>query len=137
MTRIWLNIRGLLALCTAIFIGAASANAQQNSPHIALKGGESAELMNLFFIINCRSVMIGSPEVEILEGPAEVSLSVKEEPILPRAQNCANTVPGGKLLVAAKDVDEPKEGKLTFRVKYKAKSGDRQFSYTYIVSLFP
>lgn len=137
MARIWNRLRGILPLCVAILVGAAGANAQQNSPHIALKSGETVELMNVFLVANCRSIAIGSPEVEILEGPAEISLALKDDMIVPRALNCPNPVPGGKVFVTAKDIDEPKEGRLTFRVKYKSKAGDRQFSYNYIVSLYP
>jgi hypothetical protein len=46
-------------------------------------------------------------------------------------------VPGGKVVATAKDVKEPKEAKLTYRVKYKTKDGDRQTSKVYTISLFP
>ena len=81
--------------------------------------------------------MIGLPEVEILEGPPEVALTIKAEQVLPRRQGCAAKVPGGKLMLSAKEVAESKEAKLTYRLKYKTKDGDRQTSGTYIVSLFP
>ena len=81
--------------------------------------------------------MIGLPQVEVLEGPQQVSLSIKEEMVLPRRQNCANKVPGGILMATAKDVSEPKETKLTYRVNYKTKDGDRQRSHVYLLSLFP
>ncbi len=136
MTQIWNTFRVILSFGTAIFVGTAGAHAQQN-PRIAMKSGESVELMNVFLIANCRSIAIGTPEVEILEGPAEVSLAIKEDMILPRGYNCANPVPGGKVVATAKAVDEPKVGNLVFRVKFKGKSGDRQISYTYNVSLFP
>jgi hypothetical protein len=137
MTPIWNSFGAALAFGIAIFVGATDAPAQRNTPRIALKSGESAEVLNVFLIANCRSIAIGSPELEILEGPPELSVTIKEQPIIPRAYNCANPVPGGKVVVTAKDVDERKEAKLTFRVKYKGKAGDRQFSYIYNVSLFP
>jgi hypothetical protein len=131
------SILAILHLVIAIFAGTTGARAQQHPPGIALKSGESAELMNVFLILNCRSIALGSPEVEVLEGPPEISVTIKEGMIIPRAYNCANAVPGGKVVVTAKDVDQPKEAKLTFRVKYKGKNGDRQWSYVYNVSLFP
>jgi hypothetical protein len=137
MTRIWNTFRVVLAFVIAIFFSAAGAHAQQQIPRVALKGGESAEVLNIFDIVNCRSVATASPEVEVLEGPPEVSVTIKEQPIIPRAYNCANPVPGGKVVVTAKDVGERKEAKLTFRVKYKGRTGDRQWSYVYNVSLFP
>ena len=81
--------------------------------------------------------MIGLPEIEVLEGPAEVALSIKEAQVLPRRQGCAAKVSGGTLMLNAKGVTEPTEAKLTYRLKYKTKDGDRQTSRAYIVSLFP
>jgi hypothetical protein len=46
-------------------------------------------------------------------------------------------VPGGTVVATAKDVTEPKQGKLTYRIKYKTKDGDRQTGHIYNVSLFP
>ena len=81
--------------------------------------------------------MIGLPEIEVMEGPSALALNVREEPVLPRRQGCAAKVPGGTLMLTAKDVTEPIEAKLTYRLKYKTKDGVRQTSNTYIVSLFP
>jgi hypothetical protein len=102
-----------------------------------MKGGESVDLRNFFFITNCQSTLIGKPEVEVLEGPDELAVTYREEMILPRAYNCPKPVQGGILVATAKDVTEPKEAKLTFRMKYNTKQGPRQTSNTYIVSLYP
>jgi hypothetical protein len=115
-------------------LSSADVRAQQS---IALKNGESVELGSVWFVANCRSIMIGLPEVEILEGPPGLTLSVKEAMVLPRRLNCANQVPGGILVATAKDVTDPIQGKLVYRLKYKTKDGDRQTANTYNVSLFP
>ena len=82
--------------------------------------------------------MIGLPEVEILEGAAELSLAIKEEQVVPRKFGCVNKVPGGKLILTAKSsVTERSEVYLFFRLKYMSNEGDRQTSLTYIVTLFP
>jgi len=104
---------------------------------VVLKSGESAELMSVYFVSNCRSVMLGLPEIEILEGPQQVTLSIKEGMVLPRRQNCANRVQGGVLFATAKGVTEPLETKITYRLKYKTKDGDRPRGYVYLLSLFP
>ena len=57
--------------------------------------------------------------------------------VLPRKFNCANRVPGGTIVLTAKQVSEPVQSKLTFRVKYKTKDGDRQTSVVRNLSLFP
>jgi hypothetical protein len=81
--------------------------------------------------------MLGLPEIEVLEGPRELTFSIREELVLPRRQGCAGKVPGGMLLLMAKGVTEKTEAKLTYRVKYSTKDGPRQTSSAYIVSLFP
>jgi hypothetical protein len=81
--------------------------------------------------------MVGLPEIEVLEGPQQVTLSIKETMVLPRRQNCANRVPGGILMATAKDVSEAMETKITYRVNYKTKDGNRQRGRVFLLSLFP
>ena len=109
----------------------------QELRRLVAKNGESVELGPVYWVVNCRSTMIGLPEIEVLEGPPEVTLSIKEAQILPRRQGCAAKVSGGTLVLSVKGVTERTEGKLTFRLKYKTKDGDRQISNAYTVSLFP
>jgi hypothetical protein len=123
-----------IALCAAVATGA---QAQQNARRIALRSGESTELRDFYVIVNCQSMLIGTPVVEVLDGPQEVSVTYKEGMHLPRAQGCAKQVPGGTVIATATDVDVPKEGKLTVRLTYKTKIGERQTSDVYDVSLFP
>jgi ribosomal protein L21 len=123
------------AICVAgLSVGAAHAQSQGN---IALKSGESVELGPVYWIANCRSILIGLPEVEILEGPPGLTLNLKEAMVLPRRQNCPNKVSGGILSAAAAEVKDQTQGKLVYRIKYKTKDGDRQRSGTFNVSLFP
>jgi hypothetical protein len=109
----------------------------QSELRIALKSGESVELGPVYWVANCRSIMVGLPEVEILEGPPELTLTLKEAMVLPRQQKCPANVSGAILTATAKDVKEPIQAKLTYRLKYKTKDGDRQRSNVYGVSLFP
>jgi hypothetical protein len=130
-------ILAMVELAIAGITIGASAQAQVDVRRLGVKSGENIELGPVYFVANCRSIMIGLPEIEILEGPPEVTLSIKEAQVLPRRQGCAAPVAGGKLMLSAKTVTEPREAKLIFRVKYKTKDGDRQISNSYIVSLFP
>ena len=81
--------------------------------------------------------MVGTPALDVLEGPEELTLTLKEGPVVPRANNCAKPVPGGTVVATAKEIKEPIEAKLTIRLKYNTKGGERQSSSVYIVSLFP
>jgi hypothetical protein len=121
----------------AIFAAAAGAHAQGGPQRIVLKSGESTELRNFYFIANCQSTMIGGPVVEVLEGPPELTVTLKESMVPALADRCAKPVAGGKLVATAKDIQEPKQARLTIRVKANTKFGDRQFGNVYNVSLFP
>lgn len=65
------------ALLTSSYIGitvsllGAGAQAQtvRNVPSIALKNGESTELGDLYWVVNCKSLLKSAPEAEILDGP--------------------------------------------------------------------
>jgi hypothetical protein len=90
--------------------GSAAAHAQTitGSATIALKSGESAEVGDLYFVTNCRSILKGTPDVEILDGPPGISVAIKAAMVTPRAQRCSNQVPGGKLVISADKDRGPK-----------------------------
>ena len=126
-----------LSLAASILVVPGAALAQQNIPHIALKSGESTELRDFFFIANCLSVLNGPTTIEVLDGPTEIALAIKDKMVLPRGYSCAKEVAGGSVVATAGQIDEPKAGKLIFRLNFKTKMGPRQTSDTYFVSLFP
>ena len=127
----------ILGVGIAALVGAAGADAQEETPRISLKSGETGELRNVSFTRNCRSIMKETPVIEVLEGPEELTLTIKPAMVVLRSDNCSNTVQGGIVVATAKDVKAPKESKLTYRVKYKTLEGDRQVARFYLVSLFP
>ena len=127
----------ILAAALLAIIGLGQANAQDVLRRIAVKNGESVDLGTVYWVANCHSIMVGLPEIEMLEGPPGVALSIREELVLPRRQGCAAKVPGGTVVLTAKEVTEKSETKLTYRVNYKIKDGPRQTSQSYVISLFP
>ena len=105
---------------------------------VAMKSGETIELGNLFFVVNCRSLLKGSMTVEVLEGPSDVTASIREQKIVPHIQNCAKPVAGGVLLLtAAKEIKERKQAKLILRVKYPVVDGERQQSRDIDLTIVP
>ncbi len=122
-----------------LFFVAPDARAQTvvGSPSVALKSGETLELGHLYWVSHCKSILKATPEVEVLDGPPGVSVAVKEAMVLPRLQNCGNRVPGGTVTITAKDIDDQSYSKLTLRITYKTKDGDRKFSQVFNLSLFP
>lgn len=103
----------------------------------ALKSGESVEITDVFYVINCHSLLTGSPEVTIMEGPPGVTAVVDEANVIPRTQKCARPVKGGKLMLKADHIDEQSESDMTLRIKYPTKDGDRYSSLDLTLSLFP
>ncbi len=114
------------------------AQAQQNqTKRIAAKSGETIELFPVFAQANCRSTLLAPPEVEVLQGPAELTVTAREQMVaIPRLE-CHDKLKGAMLLVTVAQVKQPIEGKLTFRVKFKTKAVNNQIAYTYNYSLFP
>ena len=53
-----------------------AANAQDTLPRISVKNGESVDLGTVYYVSNCRSIMIGLPDIEMLEGPKSVTISL-------------------------------------------------------------
>src|SRR5215831_8674804 len=138
----WIGARTVLAIVhlgIASTVGSVGAHAQTitNSPTIALRSGESAELGALFWAVNCRSVLKSTPEAEILDGPPGISVAVKAAMVTPRAQRCPKPVPGGTLVVTAGEIEDHSYTTLTIRIIYHGRDGDRKSSLIYNLSLFP
>jgi hypothetical protein len=117
-----------------LLVAAGPAFAQEAKPLVA-KSGETVDLMPVYGASRCRSNLIAPPELEVLQAPADLKLSVREEMVTPR--NCHEKIKGGQIVVTVGEVKQPVEGKLAFRVKYKAKNGTHQTSHLYNVSLLP
>jgi hypothetical protein len=135
--RIHLN-KSLAIICLGLAVFAAvsgAAQAQSAPRRIALKSGESTELRTFYAVQHCRSILIGTPVVDVLEGLEELTVTFKEGAKLPT--KCTVPVPGGTVIATAKEIKTAKEAKLTIRLKFKTKIGDRQTTNSYIVSLFP
>ena len=105
---------------------------------VALKSGETMEVGNAYWIVNCRSLLKGHITVEILDGPPNVTASIKEQKVIPRAQNCANPVDGGILLVTApKEIKERTQAKLILRLRIPTVDGERLGSREFDLILLP
>jgi hypothetical protein len=108
-----------------------------NTASLALKSGETAEIRDLYWVINCQSMLKGLPEATILEGPPGVTVKVVEAKVMARAQRCAKPVAGAKLMISAKDIEDFSVSQLIVRFTYHTRDGTRQFSETYNLSLIP
>jgi hypothetical protein len=105
---------------------------------LALRNGDTFELGDFFHVsTDCKSLVVGTPEIEILEGPPGVDVAIRDAMVTPHALNCANPVHGSKVTIFAKNVDTYSHTTLVLRIKYKTRSGDRQSSRRYKVTLIP
>jgi hypothetical protein len=133
----------LIACAVMIGLGSISATRvqaqswQMNTQSYALKSGESVELMDLYWVTNCRSQLTSPPEVTVLEGPPGVTASVTEDMVSARFQQCSQPIKGAKLRLSAGKVEDQSYSMMTLRIKYKTKDGDREKSMTFSLALFP
>ena len=138
----WIAARAVCAIVhlgIAGIVGSAGAHAQtvRNSPTVALRSGESAELGPVYWVVNCRSILKSTPAAEILDGPPGVSLAIKTAMVIPRSQRCAKEVPGGTLVITAGNIEDPSYTTLTIRITYRGPDGLRTSSQIYNLSLLP
>lgn len=137
-----MNFR-LIGRVLIIVLGFAVANRaqaqswQMNSHSYALKSGETVEIMDLYWVTNCRYLLTSPPEVTVLDGPPGVTASATEAMVTPRYQQCAKPVKGAKLKLSADKIEDQSYSIMTLRIKYKTKDGERERSFTFNIALFP
>jgi hypothetical protein len=104
---------------------------------LAIKNSETLEVMPLYYHSGCKSLLTKPPSAEILDGPPQLTISVKEKQVLARAQQCAKPISGGILQITAKDVTDVVTSTVVVRIKYQTKDGDRFRSETLRVTMVP
>jgi hypothetical protein len=128
------------AACAALTFSAGPARAQSwqtNAFSVALKSGESNELMDLYFVANCKSLLVAPPEVTILDGPQGITASAPEAMVVPRFQQCAKRVKGAKLVLTAGQIEDQSNTLITLRIRLKTVDGVRERSLSGVIQLFP
>jgi hypothetical protein len=111
--------------------------AMVRAEEITLKSNETAEINTIFWISQCKSVLKSIAGVDILESPPGITLTIKEEVVNVRRQNCEAKVPGGKVIATVRDINAPVSGTLRYRVRYKTLDGDRQSTHSVNIFLYP
>ncbi len=128
--KIALPAAGLLFLLSMV-----PAAADDETKTLAAKSGETVDLMPVYGASRCRNTLIAPPELEVLQAPPEIKLSLREEMVTP--SKCSEKIKGGQVVATVGQVKQQTEAKLAFRVKYKAKDGTHQRSHFYTVTLLP
>jgi len=127
-------------ICAAVAFGADRVRAQSwqtRAFSVALKSGESNELVDLYFVANCKSLLVAPPEVMILDGPNGVTASAPKAMVVPRFQQCSRPVVGAKLILKAGDIDDVSNTLMTLRIRFRTKEGVRETSLSGAIQLFP
>lgn len=110
----------------AFFVLGQPAQAQE----VPIKGGQSADLGPVYWIEKCQSLLKRIVSVEKLSGPANVTLSIREQPVQARRQNCPGDVPGGMVVATAGTVAAAGTSPIEYRVIYDTQVGTRQSTHT-------
>jgi hypothetical protein len=128
----------IVVACSCVLGAITCTGGTAGAQGIALRSGETAELGDVYYVSrDCKSLLTATPDVEIMEGPPGVIVTIREASIVPYAQSCATPVRGGKLSITAKNVDDYSNTTLVLRFKYKTRSGERHGSKNYRITLFP
>jgi hypothetical protein len=121
-------------ILAAVALGASSGILAQE---ISLKANENFDLGSVYWVSNCMNLLSSFAGVEVLEGPPGITLTIREEDVVPRKQNCPNKVPGGVVVASVKSVPENVAGILKYRVLYNTSHGLRQSNHSVQISLYP
>ena len=127
------TLRGAFA---TLALAAASGAALPQSA-ISLRSGETVELHSAYWVDNCKSLLKGFGEIDVLESPPGVTVSLKEQPVMARRQNCPTAVPGAMVMATAKDITAKATATLKYRVRYNTEDGQKMSTHTYKLELYP
>ena len=103
----------------------------------SLKPNESVDLFPVYWIKDCRSLLTSFASADVLDGPAGVTIAIREEDVLPQRQGCSTKVHGGVVVASVKEIPAKISGTLRFRVRYNTPDGLKQSNHVVQVSLYP
>ena len=106
---------------------------------LVLKAGEKADLGSAYWISRsqCKSLLKSFGGVDLLEGPPGIELTIREENVVARRQNCPDPVPGGMVVLAIGELSSKYQGTIKYQVRYKTEDGDQTSTHQREVELLP
>jgi len=133
-----------VAVAIALFAFAGVGRAQDSGPTalplFSIKSGETLLLRSLTTVTpNCEPLFESFDSIDVIEGPPELSLKFEPGRVktYTTSHTCPEAVPGGRIMVTAKSVDERREAMLVFRVSYQTKTGPWQQTIRFRMLMFP
>lgn len=124
-----------LPLLLPVLAAIAPALAQDGT--LKAKSGDTIDLLPVFRQINCRGTLMATPEVEVLQAPPELKLTIRDEMIEVTGSKCPAKVKGAVVAVTIGAIAQPMQGRMIFRVKYKGKFRESQTGHAYDYTLSP
>ena len=103
----------------------------------AIKSDEQVPLFPVYWVAHCKSMLKSFAGIDKLEGPSEISLSLKHEKVYARRQGCSRPVQGAMVMVKAGAIKSHSQATLVFRVRYNTKDGPRQSKHRVSLDLYP
>src|SRR3954447_6596220 len=106
------------------FILSSFAQALAQERTITVKNGESVEIARLYSVLDCKVNAKMPPKVELLVGPPQLSILVKEAKVMPTLTPlCKNEVDGAIVYLIANEVKEVSTETVVVRWQYAIKYG--------------
>jgi hypothetical protein len=123
------QMRTLVAITMLTIGGQAMAQSPSPPETISIRDGETVPLDNVYWIstATCQSLIKSVPQVEMMEGPPEISLKFEPGKVLALRQNCKKEVDGGRIMATAKGVIQSMGVMLTSRTYHR--KGRRASNY--------
>lgn len=125
------------AIAAGLSLLSAPAIGQQHKPTYAIKGSETIDLYSVYWIQNCKSILKSFGGIDVLQGPSQVTLALREQPVNATRQHCRAPVKGAVVTATGKGITQPSTSDLTFRVRYNTTDGPKQSVFTVEMKLFP
>lgn len=105
---------------------------------LTIKNGETIELARPYSVTKCKNNMKGPVTAEILVGPPQLRLSLKEAMVAPRSSpDCKEPIPGAILSLTANDVTEKFTGLVVVRWRYERNNGTWHAGRSFTLNMLP
>jgi hypothetical protein len=131
---------GVLCLLAGAGFVSSGAGAQTivQDHDLSLKSGETLSLGESYLISrDCKSLLKAPTEVEIMEGPPGVTVSMNEAMVTPYGHNCARPVKGAKVTLNAKDIEFYSHTTFVLRFKHITREGNQYYTHRYRLTVYP
>jgi hypothetical protein len=99
----------------------------------AAKAGETIDLGPIYWVNaqTCQSLAIAKSDVEMLEGPPGLTFNVKDEMVVPTAQNCKNKVKGGRVMMTIPADIEASSAHVVVRIIHHDRNGEQKRGFAF------